>query len=215
MIVFELVGNEQHSVYQKLAIENGNRQYDFLKSIVEAALALNRPLLSLEIIKALNYHAISCLHVSAGEYRPCRVQVGNHNPVDFWQVPSRMELFVDEVNRFWEQTDAVSLATYVLWKLNNIHPFINGNGRAARAAAYYVLCVKSGGWLAGQPILPELLKLNRPAYVAALQKADASLAVGSVDLTDLHQLVSQLLAQQTAGVPAPPAAPAGPAAAGP
>lgn len=204
MILHEIVGNEQDPTYQRLEVENGNRQYDFIRSIVTAALALNRPMLSLELIKALNYHAISCLHVSAGEFRPCAVTVGNHKPVEFWQVPARMELFVDEVNRFWEAHDPVSLATFVLWKLNYIHPFINGNGRSARAAAYCVLCLRSGGLLPGQPILPELLRQNRDEYVQALQTADASLANGPVDLTVLHQLVSRLVAQQLAPIqPAP------------
>lgn len=210
MIVFELVGTEQHPEYQKLAVENGERQYSFIRSLVEAAIGLNRPMLSLEVIKALNYHAISCLHVSSGQFRPCEVQVGNHIPVQFWQVPAKMELFVDEVNRFWAQSDPVYLATFVLWKLNYIHPFINGNGRTARAASYYVLCLANGGWLAGQPTLPELLTQNRPAYVQALQAADASLAAGPVDLTQLHTLVTNLLNQQIAAVAPPPPPPAGP-----
>jgi fido (protein-threonine AMPylation protein) len=199
MVVFELVGSEQHPEYQKLAVENGDRQYDFLRSIVETAIGLRRTL-SLEVIKALNYHVITCLHVSAGQFRPCAVTVGNHVPVQFWQVPAQMEMFVDEVNRIWDASDPVALCTFALWKLNYIHPFINGNGRTARAVAYYILCVKSGGWLAGQPILPELLKLNRPAYVAALQKADASLSDGRLDFTDLYQLVTALIEQQVASV---------------
>ena len=36
-------------------------------------LELGQPMLSIEVIKALNYHAISCLHVSSGEFRPCPV----------------------------------------------------------------------------------------------------------------------------------------------
>ena len=206
MVVFELVQTEHHPVYQQLAIDNGNRQYDFLRSIVQASLGLQRPLLSLEMIKALNYHAISCLHVSAGEFRPTDVTVGNHQPVRFWQVPSHMEMFVDQVNRYWDESDPILLTCFVLWKLNHIHPFINGNGRTARAAALYVLCLKSQGWLPGQPILPELLKANRPAYVAALQHADQSLQAGPVDLSQLHALVSQLVAQQLASVQPPPAA---------
>ena len=88
MILHEIVGNEQDPTYQRLEVENGNRQYDFIRSIVTAALALNRPMLSLEIIKALNYH---CHHVPSckrRQFRPCAVTVGNHKPVEFWQVPA-------------------------------------------------------------------------------------------------------------------------------
>ena len=34
MILFELTNSEQDPVYQALEIANGNRQYDFLRSIV-------------------------------------------------------------------------------------------------------------------------------------------------------------------------------------
>jgi hypothetical protein len=200
MFVFDVVGNnESNSVYQNLSIANLDRQYSFLRSVVDASIAVNRSLLSLEVIKALNYHAISCLHAYAGELRPCPVTVGQRVPPPHYQVPALMNMFVDEVNRFWEATDPVQLATYVLWKINYIHPFVNGNGRAARAACYFVLCLKSGGLLGGDPILPELIRANRPAYVAALQLAHQSFeTTGAPNLSLLHALLSQLIGQQIA-----------------
>lgn len=111
-----------------------------------------------------------------------------------------MDDFVNMVNRIWETTDAVVLAAYVLWRLNYIHPFINGNGRTARATCYFVLCVKLGNLLPGTKILPELLKENRAAYVAALRHVDASVGPGGPDLTPLHALLSDLLDQQLATV---------------
>ena len=111
-----------------------------------------------------------------------------------------MDDYVNTVNRRWEVTDTVALATFVLWRLNHIHPFINGNGRTARAACYFVLCVKSGGWLRGNTILPELLRQHHAEYVAALKKADASLREGKLDLSELHALVSRLLETQLADV---------------
>lgn len=176
MIVFELTNTEAHPVYQALEVENGNRQYDFIRSIVAASINMGRPFLSQHIIKALNFQAITCLHIAAGEYRPCDVQVGDHTPPRFFRVPALMEDFVNEVNRRWHETDAVVLATYVLWRLNNIHPFINGNGRTARAASYYVLCLKAGGWISGNTILPELIKRERDEYCEALQEAHVSFA---------------------------------------
>lgn len=201
MFIIDLVGSETHPVYQDLHIANLNRQYDFVRSAVLASIALNRPLLSQEVIKALNYHAISCLHANAGEWRPCEVKVGEYVPPAFHQVPGLMHMFVDEVNRFWDKSDPVYLATYVLWRLNHIHPFINGNGRTARVAAYFVLCLKAGGWIEGDVLLPELLRANRDEYVAALRSADASLASGSLDLSELHALVARLLDQQVPSEP--------------
>jgi len=108
-----------------------------------------------------------------------------------------MEDLVNEVNFGLNTIDPVVLSAYVLWRLNYIHPFINGNGRTARAAAYFILCVKAGGWLPGETILPELLKVReRDAYVLALRHADDSLKSGSVDLGPLHQLITTLLTEQ-------------------
>lgn len=205
MILFELCGeSEQHPAYQGLEISNVNRQYDFLRSLVTAALATERPFLSTHIIKALNFHAITCLHTNAGEYRPCQVKVGNHMPPAHYRVEALMDDLVNVVNRNWEGTDSVTLAAYVLWRLNHIHPFINGNGRTARAASYFVLCVKSNGWLSGTTILPELISRDRPDYVEALQRVDESLTQGALDLNPLHQLLSRLIAEQLNGTQQPP-----------
>lgn len=196
MILHEIVGSEQDPVYQDLEIANGNRQYDFLRSIVSASLAVNRPFLSTHIIKALDFHAITCLHTNAGEYRPCAVTVGDYEPPAHFRVEALMDDFVNIVNRNWENSDPVALAALVLWRLNHIHPFINGNGRTARAASYFVLCVKFGVWLPGATILPELLRRERASYVEALQKADESLKTGTLDLSELHALMAKLLDEQ-------------------
>jgi Fic family protein len=117
-----------------------------------------------------------------------------------------MEDFVNSVNWQWEAADAVVLAAYVLWRLNYIHPFINGNGRTARAACYFVLCVKAKTWLPGAPILPELIKRERPTYVAALRDADRRYRLGDpAFFTDLHHLLTRLLQEQLGQFPALPA----------
>jgi fido (protein-threonine AMPylation protein) len=193
LIIFELTGSEAHPAYQELEIANGIRQYDFLGSIVTASLSLGRPFLSQQLLKALNFQAIACLHTNAGEFRPCEVQVGDYLPPAHYRVQAQMDDFINMVNRRWEETDPVVLAAYVLWRLNHIHPFINGNGRTARAACYLVLCIKAEGLLRGQPILPELLKNNREEYVAALKHADMTTKNGSTDLSALHKLISKLL----------------------
>lgn len=198
MIIFELTNSENDPTYQNLSIENLNRQYDFLRSITEASLALRRPMLSIEVIKSFNYHAITCLHVSAGEFRPCPVSVGDHNPPLHFQVPALMQMFTNEINRFWENVDPLTLATMVLWRLNYIHPFVNGNGRTARVTAYYVLCLASGGWLPGSKILPERIVERRADYVAALRQVDHCFHSGQLSLHPLHRLLAELLDHQLA-----------------
>ena len=96
----------------------------------------------------------------------------------------------------------VELVACVLWRINHSHPFINGNGRTARAVWYLVLCMKSGGLLPGNEILPELLRRNgtRDRYRSALQEADGD------NPAPLVELVRELVATQIAsGNPAPAA----------
>lgn len=106
-----------------------------------------------------------------------------------------MQMFTNQVNRGWESSDPVQLAAFVLWRLNHIHPFINGNGRTARACCHLVLCLKVGGWLPGAPILPELIRANHEEYVDCLKVADASAAT-QLDLAKLHEFLTRLLDQQ-------------------
>ena len=205
MILSELVkGNEDHPAYRALEIANGGRHYDFLESVVETAVTVGKPFLSQTVIKAINYHAIACLHPYAGEYRPCAVTVGDHDPPDHYRVNALMDDFVNEVNRYWNDLDEVSLAAYVLWRLNWIHPFINGNGRTARASCYFVLCVKLGGWLPGTIILPELLRRpeNRDRYVEALRHADTTEWNGDMHdfLSPMTLLLFELLQEQQSSI---------------
>ena len=198
MILHELVGlNENDPIYRRLEATNADRYYRFLESIVEAALASESIFLSQTVIKAFNHHAIVCLHDYAGEYRPCPVRVNNYVPPDFHRVHALMDDFVNRVNRNWDKWDPTYLASYVLWRLNYIHPFVNGNGRTARAACYFVLCLKLGSWLSGQPILPVLLKTQyRAEYVEHLSHADRSYQAGDLDLAPLEELVSVALLEQ-------------------
>lgn len=205
MILFELVGDEKHQAYQDLSIDNLERQYSFLRSIINASLAMDRSMISTAIIQALNMHAISCLHVNAGQYRPCPVRVGDYVPPDHYRVPELMNAFVNQVNRRWENTDPVLLAAYSLWQLNLIHPFINGNGRTARALCYYVICVKLGGLLRGDPILPELIRQNRDEYVALLKATDAAAQDQDPEpLSGLHAFLVRLIETQIGSAPDTP-----------
>lgn len=198
MIVFELTGTEGNSEYRRLESNNSLRQLNFLSSLVMTAVNLDRRFLSQTIIKALNYHAIACLHVNAGEYRPCPVTVGGFRPPEHYRVAALMDDFVNRVNMNWENIDMFVLSAYVLWKLNYIHPFINGNGRTARACCYFVLCVKAGGILPGRKILPQLLQENREQYIDALRHADTMLVdeLSSEALVPLTGLIRNLINEQ-------------------
>ena len=102
--------------------------------------------------------------------------------------------FIRDLNGLWETAPPLYLAALALWRINNVHPFVNGNGRTARAVCYFILCVKVGGQLPGQPILPELLGgPERDRYVAALREADST---DGTNLNPLMSLIGDLVRQQ-------------------
>lgn len=175
MIVSNYVlGDEKHSIYAELAEENNARLLSFVRSLVKVAKEEDKLYLSQTLLKAMNFHAIACLHIKAGEYRPCEVQAGELTIPPYYQVPDLMDDFINNVNRTWEQPPPIALAAYVLWKLVRIHPFVNGNGRTARAACYFVLCLCDCVSLDHTPAIPDLLDDHREEYINALLETDES-----------------------------------------
>ncbi len=176
MIIDQIVGDDEtNPIYAELARSNGIRHYNFLESIITASLDLNRSSISEELIKAINYHAIACLHEGAGEYRKVAVTAGDFVPMKSDKVPTKMNKLIEIVNNIWETMDSIALASYLMWGINHIHPFINGNGRTARAMCHYVLCMKSRTRLGIN--FPEILRTKyRWPSIVALKKVDASLS---------------------------------------
>ena len=193
MDLWELAGGEQSFVYQSMATSNLERQYGFLHSMIGAAVALGKPLLSGSLIKALNFHAIVSLHHEAGRYRSCEVKVGPYSPPAHFRVEPLMEDLINELNWRWQSDRSFDLASYALWKINSIHPFVNGNGRTARAVCYFILSVKIGGLLPDGTRFLEVLRqepVRTSRYVPALQIADNG------NLVPLTDLIIELVEQQ-------------------
>ncbi len=97
------------------------------------------------------------------------------------------------------------LPAYALWRLNWIHPFVEGNGRTARAACYYLLCLRQGQLLPGWKIVPERIGENREHDYAALHAADVAWEAGHFDVTELSDSLEDLLIQQLSDSEEPPA----------
>ena len=186
---------EEHAVYKQVEGANGRRHYGFLSSMIIAAVATQKLWVSESLIKAINFHAIVGLHPEAGQYRLVDVSAAGHSKQVYprsYKVAPMMEDFVNSLNRCWESWEVTRLAARALWAINYIHPFINGNGRTARAVCYFIICVKSGGLLLGTTIVPEILRaeLFQTAYIEALQRADRG------DLDTLVELVGQAVTKQ-------------------
>lgn len=102
----------------------------------------------------------------------------------------------DYVMDGFDSGEALHLCAYVMWRLNWIHPFIDGNVRTSRALAYFVLCAKIGYRLPGHVTLPEQIASDKAPYYAALGRADEHWAEGRLDLSALEALLDEWLAKQ-------------------
>jgi Fic family protein len=177
----------------KLEARNALEQFDAVISLVEQFTAPEHPPFRLRssIILQLQRIALKGLSAYAGVFRPAGVDIGGsaHKPTEAHLVPTRVEEMCDYVTDHWSKPP-IHLTAYVLWRLNWIHPFTDGNGRTARAIAYLVLCVRLGYRLPGTTTIPELIAADKDPYYAALEAADAG------DLTVLERLLAALLAKQ-------------------
>jgi Fic family protein len=91
---------------------------------------------------------------------------------------------------------ATWLAAYALWRLNWIHPFVEGNGRTARAACYYLISLKQKKILTGKRIVPERIRDDRKPYYAALKAADRAWDEGNLDVSVMADYLETLLLGQ-------------------
>lgn len=179
--------------------KNGLRQFDAAIEIIDYFLDAERPF-RLRPSQVLHLQRIALERISAyaGNYRPGDVEIeqSEHQPPPAHRVAELVEDMCDYVNAHWETASAVHLAAYVMWRLNWIHPFADGNGRTSRAVSYVVLCVRLGYRLPGSRTIPLQISENRGAYFNALDKADAAAARGELDVSEMERLMEQLLAEQ-------------------
>jgi Fic family protein len=111
-----------------------------------------------------------------------------------------MDRFFSMIHENWEiLVHPTMLPAYALWRLNWIHPFVEGNGRTARAACYYLLCLRQNQLLPGKKIVPERIRENRQPYYAALRSADLAWEQGQLTVGELTNYLSGLLRLQLSG----------------
>lgn len=115
----------------------------------------------------------------SGTYRNRQVYVGNRftgevifTPPETKEVPRLMRELVDWLNsEDAKNLDPILVAGIAHYELVRIHPFIDGNGRTARALASLVLLLRSFD-IKRFFTLDDYYDSDRPAYYAALQSVD-------------------------------------------
>jgi len=184
-------------LFRRIQEQNLLRQYDLLSNCVEIGLEKGIEAFDKYTLWALNYAAVANIAQFGGRYREDPIYVGNHTPPHFKEVPHLMDRFLSVIHENWTIVDHPTwLAAYALWRLNWIHPFVEGNGRTARAAAYYLICLNYGKLLPGRKIVPERIRENREPYYAALADADRAWGEGKLDVTSMAKYLEVLLKGQ-------------------
>ena len=181
---------------------NGLRQYDFAVQSVYQALERKPFKLRPSLIYSFHREALQGISGYAGLPRPASVEIlgSKHEPVGAHLVQELVEDLCDYVNTAWETASAMHLAAYVMWRLNWIYPFADGNGRTSRVLSFFILSTKLGTVLPGTPTLPELVIQHRADYENALDLADEAWKEDRVDVSAMERLIETLLAKQLAHV---------------
>jgi Fic family protein len=181
---------------------NGLRQYDVAVKSVYQALDREPFKLRPSLIYSFQREALREISAYAGITRPANIEIrgSKHEPPGAHLVQELVENLCEYVNDHWETSTAVHLAAYVMWRLNWIHPFVDGNGRTSRVLSFFVLSTKLGVVLPGTPTLPELVIQHRGDYEDALDLADDAWKANRLDVSAMESLIESLLAKQLARV---------------
>jgi Fic family protein len=177
---------------------NGLRQYDAGVKSIQTALDRGEFKLRPSLILALHREALAGISAYAGNYRPAGVEIegSKHHPVGAHLVPEQIEELCDYVNENWDKATPIHLASYIMWRLNWVHPFADGNGRTSRITSYVVLSIRAGYVLPGTPTIPDQIVDNRVPYFEALDAADEAFRNGKIDVRKMEVLIGSLLAHQ-------------------
>lgn len=180
--------------------ENGVRQFKLAVQIIRSNIPNDDGAFRLRQSTILQLHkeALDGIHPLAGTYRNSRVTIGNssHFPPRAIDVPDHVSDMCDYVNRKWEEKNACHISSYVLWRMNWIHPFADGNGRTARVVSYVLLNIKLRSLLPGSPTIPDIIAADKKPYYAELEKADRAWRLEQLDIVGMEKMMEGLLAQQ-------------------
>lgn len=180
--------------------ENGVRQFKAALEIIRSSIQNpnKRFRLTQSLIIDLHQKALDGIHPLAGTYRNSPVFIGksSHIPPRHIEVADHVSEMCQYVNDNWKDKGATHLAAYVLWRMNWIHPFADGNGRTARVVSYVVLSAKLDSLLPGAPTIPDQIAADKTPYYSALEDADDAWKRDILALSSMEGMLDRMLAQQ-------------------
>jgi len=189
---------------KQLEVDNGFRQFDLATDVIETFLDRDRPFaLHPSLLQQLQAVAVNGIEAHPGDWRSgtALITESDHSPPGPHLIGSLVQELCDYINDNWHEQTAFHLASYIMWRLNWIHPFSDGNGRTSRMLSYIVLCIKLGYLLPGSPTIPQQIEKNRDPYYNALKAADNALVQsGGFDFAEMEGMLKEMLANQLLNV---------------
>jgi Fic family protein len=187
----------------ELEVENGLRQYDVAIDVIRTFQEPERPFaLRPSLIQQLQSVAVKDIEPYPGEWRTSSAKItkSKHTPPGAHLVGFLVQEMCDYVNDNWHEKTAFHLSAYVMWRLNWIHPFSDGNGRTSRTMSYIVLCASLNTLLPGSPTILQQIQDDRTAYFRALEHADEAALAGTIDVSEMETAIKGMLARQLLSV---------------
>jgi Fic family protein len=182
-----------------LEARNGLLLFSEIQRMVEASKAGFT--LTPQLLLELHTLVIQDLYACAGTFRNVNVAITNtsHVPPRWQHVPEHVDKMCAYVNENFGKS-ALHLAAYLMWRHNWIHPFAGGNGRTSRGVSYLVLSVRLGFVLPGKRTIAQQIEKCRDPYYDALKAADQAACEGRIDVSQMEELLSNMLGAQLLSV---------------
>ena len=142
---------------------NHQKGFEFLENIVKEKSKITE-----DTIKKIHRTILTNIDDEyAGRYRDVNVRIlgAIKSPPRFEKVPDKMAEYLEYINKNPDNLNTIELASLIHYKLVEIHPFTDGNGRTARLIMNLFLMQH------GYPITI-VLKVDRKKYYDRLRKAD-------------------------------------------
>jgi fido (protein-threonine AMPylation protein) len=141
-------------LFARIQERNLIRQYDLLANCIEIGIKKGPEALDKYTLWALNHIAVANVAQFGGRFREEPIYVGSHIPPHFRDVPELMDRFLSFIHENWYAARETQLAAYALWRLNWIHPFVEGNRQNSESyRLLHPLCSKwtAAAWQEDSP----------------------------------------------------------------
>ncbi len=163
LVIEEGITIKGKSLREHFEAINHQKAFEFLEGIIKPKTRITE-----KIIKHIHKIIITGIDDEyAGRYRDVNVRIlgAIKSPPRFEKVPKKMIEYIEHINKNPEKLNVVELAAIIHYRLVEIHPFTDGNGRCGRLLMNLFLMRH------GYPITM-VLKVNRKKYYNTLKEAD-------------------------------------------